>query len=447
MRRLANLARVGREGLSAVGRVWSQFWFQPTSTTPLEMIRIGLGAALLSHYLLATPYLLFFWGDESWMSREIAQTYLVNPWIQSVFFYFTAPWQWIAFHTLFLLSCAAFMVGWRTSWVKWIVLVGQISYDHRNLAIPYGVDIVLACLLFILCAAPIGRAMSLDRVRAVRAAKRANLHAALPPHVSPWAGACTKLMQIQMAIMFLYSGLSKRADDWWNGEALWLVATTNEYYNPVIVDLLARHYWLVNLGTYATVLIEVAYPFLIWQRRTRPYMLAAAIFLHLQFAIFLGLFYFAFVMIMGHMSFVRPEWLQRLGAWWKQKIGEMEMIYDGRCGFCVRSMAWLLAFDGLGQIKIRDFRSNPSPVVSDAQLEKALYLVLPDGRSLPGFEAYRYVALRVPGLWWQIPFFYVPVLSRLFGHPIYNWIAANRGRLSAFRLRRPALFSRTRPQL
>ena len=76
----------------------------------------------------------------------------------------------------------------------------------------------------------------------------------------------------------------------------------------------------------------------------------------------------------------------------------MEMIYDGRCGFCVRSMAWFLAFDGLRQISVRDFRTNPSPVVSDAQMEKALYLVLPDGRALPGFEAYRYVVLRVPGL-------------------------------------------------
>jgi hypothetical protein len=37
--------------------------------------------------------------------------------------------------------------------------------------------------------------------------------------------------------------------------------------------------------------------------------------------------------------------------------------------------------------------------------------------------------LRVPGLWWQAPFFYVPLFSRLFGHPIYNWIAANRNRL------------------
>jgi predicted DCC family thiol-disulfide oxidoreductase YuxK len=140
-------------------------------------------------------------------------------------------------------------------------------------------------------------------------------------------------------------------------------------------------------------------------------------------------------MISAHLIFTRPEWLARLGVWWKRKIGPMEMIYDGRCGFCVRSMAWLLAFDGVKQISVRDFRRAPSPIVSDAALEKALHLVLPDGRALPGFEAYRYVVLRVPGLWWLVPFFYVPFLSRGIGHPSYNWVASHRSMLSALRIR------------
>ena len=134
-----------------------------------------------------------------------------DPWMQSVFFYFGAPWEWVAFHGLFLLCCAAFMVGWRTSWVKWIVLVGQISYDYRNPTLTYGVDWILASLLFILCVAPVGRALSLDRVRAVRAAKAENLEARLPPYSSAWAGACTRLMQIQMAVLFFYSAISKLA--------------------------------------------------------------------------------------------------------------------------------------------------------------------------------------------------------------------------------------------
>jgi predicted DCC family thiol-disulfide oxidoreductase YuxK len=431
MPRVGTLAYGGRKTFAAVDEAWSRFWFQSKPTSPLELARMGIGAALLFHYSLGTPLLFDFWGDTGLMPRALVLQN-IDSWKQSVFYYFSAPWQWILFHFLFLFCCAAFMVGWRTSWVKWIVLIGQISYDYRNPNLRYGVDNILACLLLILCLAPIGRAISLDRVRAVRAAKRIRLDATLPPYVSPWVGACTRLMQIQMAVLFFYSCVSKiRGDEWWDGDAIWTLFSTNEYYNGFLLDLFARQYWLVNVLTYLTLLIEIAYPFLIWQRRTRPYLLAAAILLHLQFAVFMGLFYFSFVMVMGHLSFVRPEWLRRLSEAWKRSMGEMEMIYDGRCGFCVRSMAWFLSFDGLEQIKIRDFRINPSPVVSSAQMEEALYLVLPDARALPGFEAYRYVVLRVPGLWWMVPFFYIPVFSRLIGHPIYKWIAANRSQLSS----------------
>jgi len=436
MHRLVDVVRFGRGVFENVGAAWSQFWFQSSPTSPLEITRMGIGAALLLHYGLASPYLFDFWGDAGWMPRDLALTELSDPWMQSVFFYFKSPWQWIVFHAVFLIACAALMLGWRTSSVKWIVLIGQISYDYRNPILSYGVDKILACLLFILCVAPIGRAISLDRVRAVRAAKLKNLETIVLPYSSPWSGACIRLMQIQMALLFFYSAISKlKGDDWWSGDAVWIVFTTGEHYNRVILDVLASHYWLVNFATYGTLLIEIAFPFLIWQQRTRPYLLAAAIFIHVQFAVLMGLFYFSFVMIMGHMSFVRPEWLARLGSAWKRRIGEMEMIYDGKCGFCVRSMAWFLAFDGLRQIKIRNFRVNPSSIVTDAQVEKALYLTLPDGRALPGFEAYRYVVLRVPGLWWQVPFFYVPVLSRFFGRPIYNWIAANRSALSSKKTR------------
>jgi predicted DCC family thiol-disulfide oxidoreductase YuxK len=424
------LARFGGEALTGIGRAWSRVWFQSRPTSPIELARMGVGAVLLLHYSLATPYLFEFWGDDGWMPRALAMQD-ISAWTQSVFFYFTAPWQWVAFHGLFLFCCAALLVGWRTSWVKWIVLVGQLSYHHRDSNLAYGVDQILDCLLLILCVAPIGRAMSLDRVRAVRAAKRCDLAARPPPYASPWAGACTRLMQIQMAVLFFYSGVAKVGSTWWDGDAMWYVFSTNEFYQPVLLDVFARHYWLVNIASYAPVLIEIAFPFLIWQRRTRPYLLAAAIFLHLQIGVFMRLYYFSSAMIMGHMSFVRPEWLARLGQAWKRSMGDMEMIYDGRCGFCVRSMAWFLSFDSLGQIAIRDFRTNPSPVVADALVEKALYLVLPDGRALPGFDAYRYVVLRVPGLWWQIPFFYVPVLSRFIGRRVYAWVAANRTRLSS----------------
>jgi predicted DCC family thiol-disulfide oxidoreductase YuxK len=426
------VASASRDAFVALSRAWSRVWFQVGPTTPLEMTRIGVGLALFINYAIATPHLFEFWGETGWMPQSVA-TRDIDPWTQSIFFYFSAPWQLAAFHVLFLFCCAALVVGWRTSWVKWIVLIGEVSYCSRNWVLVYGVDQILCWLLVVLCVAPIGRALSLDRVRAVRTVKRLNLEGILPQRQSAWAGACTRLIQIQMAVLFFYSGIAKiRGDDWWSGEAMWQVFVGVDYYNHTLLDVLAAHPWIGNLATYSVLLVELAFPFLIWQRSTRPYLLAAAIFLHVQIAVFMGMPYFSSVMIAGHMSFVRPEWLAALGSAWKRRMGMMEMIYDGNCGFCKRSMAWFLAFDGLSQISVRNFRTASSAIVSDRDLEKALYLVLADGRALPGFEAYRYVVLRVPGLWWLVPFFYVPVFSRLLGHPIYNWVAANRSRLSTY---------------
>ena len=90
---------------------WSRLWFKDKSTSPLEIARIGIGAAMLLHYGLASPYLFTFWGDDGWMPRALLARRVGDPWKQSVFFYFTAPWQWVAFHAFFLFCCAALMVG------------------------------------------------------------------------------------------------------------------------------------------------------------------------------------------------------------------------------------------------------------------------------------------------------------------------------------------------
>src|SRR2546430_46529 len=108
MSALVTLLRSGREKFAALGQACSWFWFQSMPTSQLEMARIGIGAVLLLHYGQATPYLFDFWGDAGWMPRARAVED-IDSWTQSVFFYFTAPWQWIVFHGLFLLCCAAFM--------------------------------------------------------------------------------------------------------------------------------------------------------------------------------------------------------------------------------------------------------------------------------------------------------------------------------------------------
>src|SRR5581483_2950283 len=126
--------------VSRVAQAWRLIWFEPAPTTPLELARIGLGAALFCHYALATPHLVEFWGDAGWMPRKVLEGEVNDPLYQSLFFYFTAPWQLTTFHFVFLACCVALALGWRTSLVKWVVLIGQLSYANRSPMFVYGVD-------------------------------------------------------------------------------------------------------------------------------------------------------------------------------------------------------------------------------------------------------------------------------------------------------------------
>ena len=414
-----------------ISRTWNTLWFQDKNTLPLEVSRMGVGFLLFFNYGMFAPSdIITLYGASGILTPEVV------PELQTVsgfsfLTYFNQDWQLLTFHYVFVALCFCLFVGWNTRWIKWLVLIGHLSYFNRNEFLYYGVDTVLIALLLILCIAPIGSALSLDRVRQLRKHKQQQgLESHLPLPTSQRGFACQRLMQIQMAVIYFSAGTEKLfGQSWWNGIAPWNALNNNEVaFFPM--GFFAEHFWLVNLMAFGTIFIEIGYAFLIWGFKTRPYFLIAAIFLHFSIAVMMGMYYFGSVMICGHLAFMRRHWYARAGEWWRSKMGAMEMIYDGECGFCKRAMASFLAFDGLQQISVRDYRTNPSPVVASEKVDKALYLVYDNNQALPGFDAYRYVVLRVPGLWWQVPFFYIPVLSKMFGRPIYNWIAANRGTIS-----------------
>lgn len=405
---------------------WSRIWFKNDDGLQLEIVRFFIGCLLLINYIGLTPYLVDFYSNDGWVNLAAIDYEVNTPWIISIHFWITETWQLLALHGFFLAACIGFTIGFHTRWVKWIVLIGHLSYLHRNPAIIYGVDNILASLLLLLCLAPIGRHFSIDAVRRNYKKKINNLNTELSFQPSPWGFACTRLIQLQMATLYFFSAVDKlKGETWWSGDALW-IALNNFEFNNISVMWLAEHYWVANLMTYATLMIELGYTFLIWGKPTRPYFLAAALILHLGIAVLMGLYLFAAVMAVGHLAFLRTEWILNTLNAWKKTIGQLEMFYDGQCGFCKRSMAWLLAFDGLNQIQATDFRDKQLPTIDYHQHEKAIYLSNPSTNPLSGFNAYQYLVGRIPGLLWLFPLFNIPYLSKKVGSAVYRYVASNR---------------------
>lgn len=302
---------------------WSNIWFQNKNTIPLEVIRIGIGFLMFFNYAMLTPSdIIALYGDSGLFSRAVVPE-MTQFTSFSFFVYFDQAWQLLTFHYVFVTLCFCLLVGWKTRWIKWIVLLCHISYFNRNEFVFYGVDAVLIALLLILCFAPIGKALSLDRIRQVRKYKQKHgleARPALP--TSQWGFACQRLMQLQMAVIFFSAGIEKLYGDmWWSGVAPWVALNNNEVaFFPM--GLFADQFWIVNLMAYGTIFIEVAYTFLIWGFKTRPYILMAALFLHVSIAVMMGMYFFASVMIFGHLAFMRRHWYANAGEWWSKKWGK-----------------------------------------------------------------------------------------------------------------------------
>lgn len=279
----------------------------------LEVLRIGLGVALLVGFGGLARDIVELYGDAGWVSREAFTAMSLDSGWLSVFGWVRGPGALTGLYVALLAAALAFALGWAVRWVKWPLWVLFISFVNRNPALVYGVDLLTANLLFLVCVAPVGRCAVLGR-----------RGGSWP--TGPRAVVCLALVRWQMALVVFFSAVQKlRGELWWSGEAVW-VAANNAELAFLPTGWLAHASWLANIATHGVVLVELAYAFLIWGRRTRPWMLGAAVALHLGTAILFGLHLFAWVAIVGHLAFLRRSWIasavSTVSRWFSVEVAE-----------------------------------------------------------------------------------------------------------------------------
>jgi predicted DCC family thiol-disulfide oxidoreductase YuxK len=110
----------------------------------------------------------------------------------------------------------------------------------------------------------------------------------------------------------------------------------------------------------------------------------------------------------------------------------LHVIYDGQCGFCVRSLKVCRTLDARGALHFHDANLRPQvyerfPELSGADFENAMFAVAPDRSVTRGFFAFRRILWESPLMWPFLPLFYFPG-SSVVGPRVYAWIARNRRR-------------------
>jgi hypothetical protein len=310
----------------AVTEGWDRFWFTPADPTTLAVIRICTGLVMLYAYLGSLVDVTDLLGPHGWIDHQAIQQILsrqipgldanestVGWWGPSIWLYVHDPRWIVILYGGFLAAIVCFTLGLFSRLSNVLVWLGHLSFLHRSLVTGYGLDSVLSVLLFYMLLGPTGSTFSLDawiRHRRSRAGP-----VALAPQPSWTANAVIRLIQVHLCVIYLCSGLAKlQGQSWWNGTAIWQILVIPEL-SPIDLRWIAQlPDWGVALiseaGVAVTLIFEIGFAFLIWNRLLRPLFLAMALLLHGAIGALMGLGAFSAIMLTACLAFVPPESLR-----------------------------------------------------------------------------------------------------------------------------------------
>ncbi|MGP3980784.1 HTTM domain-containing protein [Streptomyces sp. KR80] len=125
------------------------------------------------------------------------------------------------------------------------------------------------------------------------------------------------VIMAEVCLIYATAGWYKiQGSRWQDGTAVHYPVNL-DYFSPwpAISDLLGSSGALVMLITYGTVIVQVAFPFTLLNRRVKNVLLALMMTEHLAFAIALGLPFFSLAMIAADAVFLPTGFLRRIGSW------------------------------------------------------------------------------------------------------------------------------------
>ncbi len=295
---LKSIVRYFIQTAQSVAADWNRFWFTPARPTLLGVIRILTGLMLLYTHAVWGLALRDFFSSTAWLSPALVRRLQENEFVYSFWYLVPDRWIWPAY-ALSMIVFALFTVGLFTRVTSILSLLAAVSYANRVPTALFGLDQINVMLNLYLAIGPSGAALSLDRWLAQ---KRSGSPAPAAP--SAVANLAIRLIQVHMCVIYFFAGISKlQGDSWWDGEAMWR-AFANLEYQSLDMTWLAWHPWLVNAMSHASVLWEISFCVLIWQKRWRPLVLAIGVVMHVGIGACLGMWTFGLIMLVGCASFL-----------------------------------------------------------------------------------------------------------------------------------------------
>jgi hypothetical protein len=281
----------------AAVKAWRGFWFQLQPAYTLGLVRMAFGVLAIGWTASLLPDLASLFGPRGIVPRQPEDAFYWG-----VFALFTSDRALLIGWSVLLVSSVALTIGWHSRLAALVVFALIVSFQHRDPWVWNSGDVAVRIEALILTLSPCGAALSVDQARSSGTFWSAQQR-------PQWA---VRLLQVQMSLIYLASALSKI-----NG-ATWPQGTAVSYALrlPDLV-LLSPPHWvtnsalLMNAATWGSLVAELSLALLVWNRRLRPWVLAAGVVMHTIIMCTIAVGFFTLAMFVLYLAFIPPEAVQR----------------------------------------------------------------------------------------------------------------------------------------
>ncbi|WP_322409903.1 HTTM domain-containing protein [Microbacterium invictum] len=283
----------------------------------MSALRILFGIAILWLLLTSAADRHYLWGAGSvWVDPAVDRR--GYPDILRVFFpKDDAALFDLSYATLVALT-TFFIVGIGTRVVTPLLLVFWVALSTNSVYLTNGGDVVIRLVLLFCVFADLSQHWSVDawlrRMRGPVAARRS------PARMPPWLGTVAHntvvvLCAYQVILVYVNSGILKlMGSEWREGSALYYAFHLDVFrVFPALSDLAGAVVPFVVVGSWVSVVAQIAFPVLLLWRPTRYAALVVLMGMHLSIGLLLGLWPFSLAMIALDLVFIRDRSWDR--AW------------------------------------------------------------------------------------------------------------------------------------
>ncbi|MFF1814855.1 HTTM domain-containing protein [Streptomyces sp. NPDC058251] len=320
-----------------IGTLLTLLLEQPISLYAAAVLRIGYGLLYLAFLLREFPHRDEIWGPGSPWTPELARQLFDQTGWASILTLSDSRAYFEACYALAVVTSALFMLGWRTRAVSVLFAVVVASFHARAIFMTDGGDNLILLMAVYLAFTACGRRWSLD-ARRTRLRSCAGATTSMPVdrgtsglrhQLRTSRRSLTAVLHncgmfvIAAQVCFLYgsAGLYKvQGGSWDNGTALHYVLNLDLFRPwPELSLMVAEHDVLIAIACYLTVLLQVAFPFVLFGKLKYP-ILTMLLGMHAGIAVLMGLPLFSGAMIVADAVFLPDRFYRAVGRMWRRAV-------------------------------------------------------------------------------------------------------------------------------